>query len=50
VALGLARAVLLADPLGLFDLESLLKLLRAHVDRLVELLNDLLVALGHLPS
>jgi hypothetical protein len=50
VALGLAPAVLLADRFGLVGFKSLLKLLRVHVDRLVELLDDLLVALGHLPS
>ena len=50
VALGLAPAVLLTDLFGLVGFKPLLKLLRAHVDRLVELLNNLLVALGHLPS
>src|SRR5215210_5579431 len=50
VALGLAPTVLLADLLGLVGIEPLLKLLAAHVDRLVKLLGDLLVALGHLSS
>jgi hypothetical protein len=50
VALGLAPAVLLAYLLGIFAFEPLLELLAAHVDRLVELLHDLLVALGHLSS
>jgi hypothetical protein len=50
VALRLAVVVLLAYLLGLVGLKPLLKLFTAHIDRFVELLNDLLVALGHLYS
>jgi hypothetical protein len=47
VALLLTPTVTLAHGLRFGGLKPLLKLLAAHVDRLVELFNDLLVALGH---
>src|SRR5688572_25720510 len=50
VALGFAPAVALTDRVQLVSLEPVLQLLSGHVDRLVELLNHLLVALCHLPS
>ena len=47
VALGLAPIVALSDGLRLVSFELLLELVGVHVDHLLELLADLLVALSH---
>jgi hypothetical protein len=47
VALGLAPIVALSDGLRLVSFELLLELVGVHVDHLLELLADLVVALSH---